>query len=145
MTNYIEQFANAFRVEQRPHHGSFFKLADGSADWMTKLVHEAHGDMLPEDTRYKMIYEVADALNDAYTHEDGEVSLDDIDVFEICDPLVSVYNNDRIQWLASRVDRASYVDDERAEGYFEGQDADIFTQLGVGMYREYEEIVTGKH
>lgn len=129
-----EELYRALVTDTRTNGETFIKLVDGHPDWMTDVMHEAHGDMLPDDWRYKMIDEVLGDLLE-YDPDNWEDRSS-----EICDGLVDVYNSDRMKWLNSHHSRASYVDEARDEGLI-GRDADLMDQLGSGQYREYEEIL----
>ena len=66
------QFADAFELDYR-HAGtsteeSFFKLKDGCPDWMTKAVHDAHDDELPNDWRFEICAQITEWLveNDTF-------------------------------------------------------------------------------
>ena len=135
MSTRHEQFAAAFEPATRNDGTTFARLKDGSPDWMTDLVHAAHDDMMPDDTRYSMISECADSLTE-YDPESWSEN-----AFEICDGLVDVYNSARSKWLASHLGRAYYVDQAQEEGLI-GYDADTFTRLGCGQFMEYQEILS---
>jgi hypothetical protein len=67
-------------------------------------------------------------------------NFDDVEISEIADGLVDIYNNDRLQWLASSLYRAQYCDDAQSEGLV-SEDADMFDRIGMGQYQEYSEIL----
>jgi len=129
----LQQFCEAFEQRTRNNGDKFVCLSDGSPQWMTDIIRECHGSMLPDDTKYAMIQECADSLNDRET-------LDIEDIFEIADGLVDVYNAERTRWLSSSLDRAYYIDDAQDEGLL-AEDSDTFTRIGVGQFKEYEEIL----
>ena len=130
----LEQFAQAFETDKRPDGETFVRLKDDSPDWMTDIIRTIHGDMMPDDTKYSMISEVADTL--------GEYERDSWDdcAHEICDGLVEIYNHGRIKWLESHLTRAYYCDEAQEQGLL-AHDSDMFTRLGVGQFMEYQEIV----
>jgi hypothetical protein len=111
-------------------------LRDGSPEWMTDLIHEAHGDMMPDDMRYRMIEEVVDALIERGC--DSEEEANDARG-EIADELVDVYNSARLRWLGSHHSRADYCDQAQSDGLCSA-DASMFDRIGVGQYMEYDEI-----
>lgn len=128
----IEQLQQAFEKRSRDNGETFVALRDGSPQWMKDLMHEAHDDMLPDDTRYAMIDECVDALTEYDDWEDC--------THEIADGLVDVYNSDLTKWLASHNLRAYYIDEAQREGLI-SEDADEFQRIGVGQYCEYLEIL----
>jgi hypothetical protein len=128
-----EALSRAFVTDKRADGTTFVHMADDAEDWMREAVREAHGDMLPDDVKYRMCDEVADRLANRDSDEWDDVQ------HEECDGLVDAYNTDRLRWLASSVYRADYIDEARKEGLI-GPDADEFERIGVGQYAEYSEI-----
>ena len=94
--------------------------------WFTDLCHHAHGDMPPDDWRYEFIQDALTVLA-----EDGEAE-DPADVDE-----KYPYTRDRLDWLASRLDRMSYCDE--AEGDY-GPGKDMEHRIALGMYHEMREV-----
>jgi len=110
------------------------KLADGSPKWMRDACYAAHGkgDMLPDDWRYWMIEAVAEALGEGADPDDAG---------ETADGLVPIYTHDRLQWLATKLDRAGYVDEAIAElGDGTLPDGGITEAIGWGIYAEISEV-----
>lgn len=103
-------------------------LKDDRPEWVFDLVHEAHGDFMPDDWRY-------DAISRALDHiaETG-----DEDAHEWADNHVDVYTSARYAWLASNLNRAGYCDEAREEGLAEN--VDICTLVGIGQYMEAREV-----
>lgn len=99
--------------------------------WM-ELYHEAHGDMLPDNWRYKMIVDVIQALRDVD-------DIEGVDTVELLDGLVPVYTNELLEWLASRNDRVGYVDAAR-ECY--GTMDTVMSEIMSGYMGELEEVYT---
>ena len=103
-------------------------LKDDAPQWVTDLVHEAHGDgFLPDDWRYDSIRSALESISEG--DEDGS---------EWADGNVDVYTGRRITWLASNMQRASYVDEAVEElGH---SDQGITGDIGVGQYAESVEV-----
>lgn len=95
--------------------------------WFTDLCHHAHGDMLPDDWRYEFIQDALNALENDGDDENGP-DLDD----------VYPYTADRLNWLASRLDRHGYCD-EAAEDIGESP-KQILDLIALGMDRELREV-----
>jgi hypothetical protein len=73
-------------------------------DWLQNLVHDAHGNMIPDDWRYSFIVEALNAIEE------------NTDLDEACESLDSdIYTSDLTGWLHSRNDRVGYVTDARDE------------------------------
>lgn len=122
------QLFDAMETKTRDNGDSFVKLAEGSPEWMTEAVHAAHGDMLPDDWRYRKIMEAAEALASGDDPDDGG---------EWADNAVDVYDADRLRWLASHSSRVDYCD-EAAEEY--GGEGGMIDRMGWGQYREASEV-----
>lgn len=122
------QMADALIEDTRNDGSTFVHLRHKSPEWTTEAAHAAHGDMLPEDTRYRMIREVCEAIADA---DDG-----DIEVYEVVAPLVDVYNAKLTAWLASSIHRIGYVD----EALEEMGVMNFTSVLMLAQQKEYEEI-----
>lgn len=116
--------------DERHDGEKFVRLTGDHELWMRNLVREIHDGMMPDDTKYLMIREVAGRLADIDPEHWDDWR------WETIDGLVDIYNHARIGWLASHLDRAWYVNEALAE--YGGKD--IFQILGQGQFREYEEI-----
>ena len=60
----------------------YVRLKDGAPEWVTDLVHDAHGDMLPDDWRYSVIQDALETIADSDDPEDasGEFADSQVDV-----------------------------------------------------------------
>jgi hypothetical protein len=120
-----------FETATRDDGTEFVRTKDGTPQWVTNLVHEAHGEFLPDDWRYEVIRDALDWIEEADDPEDGSG--------EFADQTVDVYNSARLAWLASNLNRASYCDEAAAE--FGGEErVSIFDQIGQGQYMEASEV-----
>lgn len=140
MTNLTETarlFANAFESRTRDNGDAFLALKDGSPDWMTDALYNAHGGILPDDHCYRMASEVSDAFAETLEY-DADADLD-YWRHECIDAMVSVYDADRFAWLASNLARAEYCDEARGEGMV-SDDASLSDRIAAGWYREAESI-----
>jgi hypothetical protein len=126
----------AFTVKERESGETFICLRDGSPEWMSDILRNAHFGSLPNDFSYSMIAEVAGSILEAI--EDDEDAMEDIR-HERIDSLVSVYNSDRAAWLASHLMRGEYVNDAIRE-YGVGNLTNIYDLIALGMYAEYRDI-----
>lgn len=133
--------AQSFEVATRDNGDEFYHITDGSPEWVTDLVHAAHGsDFLPDDYRYKW---AADACEWIAESDDPD------DVGEFADSAVDVYTGRRLAWLASNLNRPSYCDDAVADmgGYSDGEYGrgggerlGIIDMIGLGQYAEASEV-----
>lgn len=124
----------AFVSAKRDNGDTFYKLADGSPEWMTDAIHAAHGDMMPDDWRYSFIRSVAAALS-----EDAD-DLDDAR-HEAVDAIVDVYNARLAAWLGSHGARLNYCDEAFNEcGARAGTFNVTVAILQMGQYREIDEV-----
>lgn len=134
-TRTIEELAGEaagwFDTAERADGKRFVRTRDGAPEWVADIVREAHGDFLPDDWRYQVIWDAV-----AHIEEFG----DDEDIaFQFADSHVDVYTSDRLAWLASNLNRASYCDEAQEEGLVT-QDADIIARIGLGQYMEASEV-----
>ena len=130
--------ASCFESKTRDSGEVFYTLKDGSPEWVSELVREAHGtdsdgspSFLPDDWRYKWTLEALEWIRDNGDDEDGSA--------EFSDQAVSVYTGERIAWLGSNLQRASYCDMAAAD-YGHDQVKSIIDMIGWGQYAEAEEV-----
>lgn len=134
----VKAFSDALIVDKRQDGTEFIRLADDKPEWMFNILRDAHGEMMPDDLKYKMIGECVEKLYEAL--QDDSENFDSVDIGEIADSLVDIYNWDRLKWVSSHLTRAYYCDDAQSEGLL-SSDADMFQRLGMGQYMEYSEIL----
>lgn len=134
-TQLMAELNAAFISFPRANGEAFVKLKAGAPKWMTDVCRDAHRDMMPDDTRYRMIRDVVAMLDERPADE-----WDDSDVMhEICDGLVDVYTARLTSWLSSHLDRLGYCDQAASEGLL-ADDADMSSRMSTGQYLEYQEI-----
>lgn len=131
--------AASFVKDKRNDGTEFVKLKADAPAWAQDAVQAAHADMMPDDWRYRMIREVALELDEVLSYN-ADADLDDA-AHERIDSLIPVYNWDRLQWVASSLYRAAYVDEalENMGGHLSHEDG-LFTLLAYGLEQEYREI-----
>ena len=138
MTTYTQTaaaaLAAAFVSDTRSNGELFFKLIDGAPEWMQEAMHDAHGDMMPDDMRYSMIRKIAEAIAEL----DDDADFDD-ERGDIVDAVPSCYHDARFAWLASHNSRADYCDEAQAEGIV-AADARLSDRIAAGWYQEADEI-----
>jgi hypothetical protein len=113
-----------FKQDTRNDGKKFWKH-DGP-QWVTDLCHTAHGEMLPDDFRYKFIVEALSALADSDDPDEIELKAD-------------IYTSDLTGWLHSRNDRVCYLSEALEEF---GRDlGDGFKLLAYAQYLEKREVL----
>ena len=115
----------------------YVRVKDGAPGWITDTVHEAHGDMLPDDPddwRYETIRAAVDWI--AEGNEDTDC--------EFADSRVDVYTGQRLHWLASHLDRADYCDEAWSKGIID-PDWGIIERIGAGQYIEASHVYAFVH
>jgi len=95
-------------------------------DTYQEFFHHVHGDMLPDDFRYKMIHSILQEMDD--TEEYDDLCIDD---------LIPVYTNELISWLNGNITRLSYCD-QYLEEY--GEISDTISLLSGGYMMELQEV-----
>ena len=108
----------------------YTRCKDGAPEWVTELVHDAHGDFLPDDWRYDAICSALEFISETDDPEDG--------ASEWADSNVDVYTGARLAWLASNLNRAGYCVD--AAGEYGSSATDIVAMIGQGQYAESREV-----
>lgn len=130
-----QRLLDAFVKDTRTDGEEFWKVEGtrepGNECWRD-LIFKIHGNMMPDDTKYRMIRECLQALVDR-DEDDWDDSL-----WEIADNLVDVYNVDRLRWVSSHLLRADYCDEALETN---GKPDNLFYLLGWGQCEEYEEIL----
>lgn len=127
---------DAFESKERTNGETFYALKDGSPQWMTDVIHEAHGDMMPDDTIYAIIHDVVRALNevDAEDHETREpVEV----VYEDCEP--DIYTSALTHWLSLHLNHIAYVNDYIRE-YGASGESDIEDLMRGGQKLQIDEV-----
>jgi len=69
----LREATNAFTTKQHDDE-RIVVCVDGAANWIGEMCHTAHGDMWPDDFRYRVIRDAIEAI--AETDEDAD--LDDL-------------------------------------------------------------------
>jgi hypothetical protein len=114
---------------------SYVRTKDDAPEWVTRLVHEAHGDFLPDDWRYEC---VRAALGFIHDNDYGEAEAEDYSS-DFADEQVDTYNAARLKWLESNLNRHGYVNEAVEElGY--PSDEGILHAIGMGQYLEGREV-----
>ena len=140
----MKELADAFVPGKRDDGTTFYKLSDEAPTWLQKdagskvmrEIHSALDDRLPNDWVYEAVSSLADAFVD-HEAEDEDSARDSS--HEIADGLVDVYNNDRLQWLASHMLNANLVDEACDELGCDPK-ADTFSRIGLGQFYAYERL-----
>ena len=91
-----------------------------------EFFHHVHGDMLPDDFRYKMIHSILQEMDDTEEYEDLDI-----------DNLIPIYTHELIGWLDSNITRLSYCDQYLEEFW---QVSDTIHLLSGGYMMELNEV-----
>ncbi len=117
----------ALEMRKRDDGSTYWAFKDGRPDWMQELAHEAHGDMMPDDWRYRFITEAIAVIAEADEDMDGD------DFRELFDEHFEpdIYTSTLTDWLNSNVARTGHCDEVLAEL---GGDLDsIFKIIALGQ------------
>lgn len=95
-------------------------------DTYQEFFHHAHGDMLPDDHRYRMIHSILQEMDD--TEEYDDLCIDD---------LIPIYTYELVAWLDSNITRLSYCD-QYLEEYV--VISDTISLLSGGYMMELQEV-----
>jgi len=94
----LAQEARKYFIQRERDNGDIFiTCTNDRPQWVQDLVFAAHADMMPDDYRYRFIFEAIDYIAD---HDD----VDYPDEME-----ADIYTSDLTAWLHSRNDRVDYL------------------------------------
>lgn len=119
-----EESLEWFVTDTRDDGEKFTKTKDGRPKWLTDLIFTAHGDMMPDDHRYKFIEEALELIAD----QDADIDCPEIEA--------DIYTSDLTKWLNSRNDRVYYL----SEALENSDITDGFQLLMMAQSIEREEI-----
>lgn len=124
------QLFDAFERDTREDGSAFYKLRDGSPEWMSDAVRAAHDavDEMPDDDVYSECRDVASSLNECDDLREAEER-----AREYADEAVSVYNAQRLAWVAAKPGIRGPLCEECADD-MGMQTADIFQLAAWGWY-----------
>lgn len=134
-----DEWVKMFEQRQKDDGDEIWSLRDGAAggDWESEhplraAIREAHGNMPPDDHKYRFVVESLYAIVD----HDGDIesARDSIEA--------DIYDADLLKWLSSHVERAGYVD-EYVKEYTLGLDGSEFSTMRViqcGQWLEKTEV-----
>ena len=125
------EFARSFETRTRDNGESFVYLEEGAPDWMQDALRDAHGDMFPDDWRFRAIQNVAYSLSDWDDWEDC--------AHDIADNHVEVYTSALTAWLSSNTRRVAYCDAAIDRGLCAPTEG-VDHILAAGQYQEFVEI-----
>ena len=129
--------ASYFEVHTRPpaRQGDEGKriwvLKEKRPTWVWELVHKAHGSMGPDDWKYDTVHDALESLAEGQDPEEPNLEAD-------------IYNHDLLEWLASHLERAGYVDEaveqfgHAGEGGARG--GGIMGDIAQGQWYEKDEV-----
>ena len=101
----------------------FYIRKDDAPEWVTQLVKDVHGEMFPDDYKYKFVVDALEALADA----------DDIDTAEeIMRDGIELYTYKLMHWVQSHTDRLAMANEHGKE--FEADTIEAF--LTGGQFNE---------
>jgi hypothetical protein len=138
MTHTISQLAQeAYATFERDNSDTtLWKTRDDAPEWVSELVHEAHGSFLPDDWRYDCIHSALSHIADSGADDEADLADED---HAFSDGHVDVYNARRAAWLASNLERGGYCDEAVEEGLVSAE-AGIYALIGAGQYMECQEV-----
>lgn len=116
---------------KRDDGSEYVARKDNAPEWVQDLCYAAHGDMMPDDWRFRCIYSALGSIADDGYDEDG----DNAHLF--ADSHVDIYTTTLTVWLGSHGSRPGYVD-EAAEDF--GQADGITQAIQRGQYAEAIEV-----
>lgn len=117
-----------FELAERPSGTKFWRAkSTDKPKWIQDLCREAHGDMLPDDQRYRFIVDALDLLSENDSEEAASELIES-----------DIYTSDLIEWLGSHLDRLGYCD----EAITDMGAKDMSSALSGGQYLERCEVLS---
>ena len=98
-------------------------------EWQKNIIHNAHGDKLPDDYCYEFIYEALCTLSDS---EEGN---EEESIYEI---EADVYTSDLTDWLNNNNNNVYYLDEVIKE--YGNNQQNGFNALMIAQYKAIEEL-----
>jgi hypothetical protein len=126
-----EEALGYFERRTRESGAEYYATKDNRPGWVYDLIYSAHGDMLPDDYKYRFIRDALGIISD----NGGD---DDV-LQEALDQSVDVYTSDLTHWLASAVSRVYYISEVLSE--YGGDIEDGFRLLMMAQYNERREVL----
>lgn len=123
------ELSAALTTQTRNDGDKFVVLKDGSPQWMTEVIHAAHGDKMPDDVIYSFIGKAADAMAECDEDADEDALREAIDEIE-----PPVYTHEQMKWFSSNWE---YCDQAIEEGLWESHTDRGFQQ---GRKRSYGQV-----
>lgn len=123
--------AGYFERARRATGEVYVRTRESTPAWVSELVHDAHGDMLPDDWRYDCIAAALEAIADSDELDDAG--------HEFADGYADVYTGALVEWLGSHGSRPGYCD-EAADEYGYDDDRGITGRIQLGQYAEALEV-----
>lgn len=135
----LAKLARSFlRTGNRLTTGEPFVYFDGSApEWVKEMPIKCHGDLTSNDWSYWFIQDALSHLADDLNPDD-----DPTDSFPDLDSLYP-YTGDRLNWLASHLDRPGYCDEAAEEYDVDGKYGNrcaMTDRIGYGMMWELHRV-----
>jgi hypothetical protein len=102
ISEFAKELQGMFITDTRDNGEKFIKTIDNRPEWLSNLIMEAHGDMMPEDYKYQFI---SDAIDYIAENGDNEDLLDCPEIESDC------YYSELTAWLHSNTTRIFYMDE----------------------------------
>lgn len=107
LTEFVQTLVNSFQIKTRDDGTTFYCAKDDVPEYVSDLCYDVHGGMLPDDYIYQFLVEALEYIDDNL--DPLADSLDDIDVYDACDP--DCMNSDLLRWVSSNLTRMYYCDE----------------------------------
>jgi len=122
---HMADLARMFTPKTRDNGASYWVLED-APEWASDMVREAHAGMLPNDTSYQMIYDLA------WRMADYDADQWDACCTEIIDSAIDAGYHELLAWVSSNLTRMEYCN----EAIHDGLAGELGNILMAGQERE---------
>ena len=104
---------SSLETASRSDGSSFLRLSSSAPSWGSAAVMAAHGDELPNDSRYALIRDALSSLSDG-AYGDEEEALEDLQDLSL--DLLPCYTEELLKWFSARCSRLSSCDEAIESG-----------------------------
>lgn len=91
------EYSELFKIQTRNNGREFLVCEVDDCHPLKDIIRKAHGEMLPDDYKYKFVHEALVNISNA-------ADLDEVQ----CEP--DIYDHELLAWLSSNLSRVAYVD-----------------------------------
>lgn len=125
----VEEMYNNLDWSTRSNGDKYVKPIN-TIEWQQDIIHQAHGDRLPNDDIYERIYDILSMLRECESEEDAQDRIYEIEA--------DIYTFDLTKWLHNHIENVYYLTEVLEE--YGSNIRDGFELLTVAQSKYIQEI-----